>query len=81
MRLVVGDEILGEGKLPRDLPFVWQHGGAGLTIGYDRGFPVSDDYETPFPFTATLHEVVIETPAAGARPSRDAILEDALKEE
>ena len=81
VRLVVGDDVLGERKLPRDLPFVWQHGGAGLTIGYDRGFPVSDDYETPFPFTATLHEVVIETPAAGARPSRDAILEDALKEE
>jgi hypothetical protein len=38
-------------ELPHDLPFRWQIGGAGLHIGVDRGFPVCDDYEPPFPFT------------------------------
>ena len=34
----------------------------GLTIGDDRGFPVCDDYEPPFPFTGTLHDVTFEIP-------------------
>ena len=43
-------------------PFRWQIGSAGLTIGYDRGFPVCDDYAPPFPFTGTLHDVTFEIP-------------------
>ena len=40
---------LAELELARDLPFRWQIGGAGLCVGHDRGFPVCDDYEPPFP--------------------------------
>ncbi len=48
-------------RVPRDLPFRWQIGGAGLLIGRDSGFPVSEDYEPPFPFTGTIEEVVIDS--------------------
>ena len=30
-------------------------------LGRDRGLPVCDDYEPPFPWTGALHDVVIET--------------------
>jgi arylsulfatase A-like enzyme len=42
------------------LPLALQHGGAGLRLGYDAGFPVSDDYSPPAPWTGVLHEVVID---------------------
>jgi arylsulfatase len=35
-----------------------QIGGGGLRVGHDAGFPVSDDYQPPFPWTGTLHRVV-----------------------
>ena len=37
-------------------PMVFQHGGTVLMLGRDRGLPVCDDYEPPFPWTGTLHE-------------------------
>ena len=40
---------------------VFQHGGTALYLGRDRGLPVCDDYEPPFPWTGGLHELVIET--------------------
>jgi len=53
------------------LPFALQHGGTGLCLGYDRGFPVVEDYAPPAPWNGTLHEVVIESgapaPAADVR--------------
>ena len=52
----------GRGELPHDLPFRWQIGSAGLTIGADRGFPVCDDYTVPFRFTGTLHDVTFAIP-------------------
>jgi arylsulfatase len=45
------------------MPLRWQIGGAGLLIGRDRGFPVCDDYQPPFPFSGRLERVVIEVPA------------------
>jgi arylsulfatase A-like enzyme len=60
---------VADGTVPLDLPFRWQIGGAGLLIGRDRGFPVSDDYEPPFPCTAGPRWVLLEAPAA---PPRDA---------
>jgi arylsulfatase A-like enzyme len=38
----------------------------GASIGYDHGSAVSTRYASPFPFTGTLHEVVIQLP-----PKRD----------
>ena len=32
----------------------------GVTIGYDHGSAVSEQYEGPFPFTGVLHDVVIQ---------------------
>lgn len=34
-----------------------QIGGGGLRLGHDAGFPVSDDYAPPFPWTGTLRTV------------------------
>ena len=67
---VVDGEAVGEGRLPVNLPFRWQIGGAGLLIGRDRGFPVCDDYEPPFPFTGTLHRIVLEIPSLEPRVPR-----------
>jgi len=69
--------------LPRDLPFRWQIGGAGLLIGRDRGFPVCDDYTPPFALTASLRAVVVDVPkllGSGALDPHDAI-ELALRHE
>jgi len=41
-----------------------QHGGTGLRIGFDSGFPVSAAYTPPSPFSGTVHFVRIETPGA-----------------
>ena len=60
--LAVDGREVGRGELPHDLPFRWQIGSAGLTVGDDRGFPVCDDYEPPFAFTGTLHDLVFEVP-------------------
>jgi arylsulfatase len=60
-----GDQAqqLGSGRMPRDLPFRWQIGGARFSIGQDQGFPVSDEYSVPFPFTGKIHTVEFEIPA------------------
>jgi arylsulfatase A-like enzyme len=52
------DEIAVEGMLPLAL----QHGGAGLRLGCDGGFPVSARYKPPAPFTGTVHRVRIDAP-------------------
>jgi arylsulfatase len=57
-----GAEI-GAGTIPRDLPFRWQIGGSRLHLGEDRGFPVSDDYRPPFPFTGRIRRAEITLPA------------------
>ena len=62
VRLFAGDEPIGEGRIPKDLPFRWQIGGARFHIGLDRGLPVSDDYAVPFPYSGTIRGVAIELP-------------------
>lgn len=73
----------GETELIRErhgtsIPFVYQHGGASLTIGRDRGFPVCDDYEPPFCWTGSIEQVVLDS--TGATPGlglvRDALHSD-----
>ena len=46
------DETAVEGMLPLAV----QHGGAGLRLGWDSGFPVSSRYAPPAPFEGTVHE-------------------------
>jgi arylsulfatase len=55
------DELVAHAVLPVRAPMVFQHGGTVLMLGRDRGLPVSGDYEPPFPWTGTLHQVAIET--------------------
>jgi len=59
--LAVDGVLVATGDVPRDLPFRWQIGGAGLLVGRDRGFPVGDDYDVPFECTARIDRVVIES--------------------
>jgi arylsulfatase len=58
------DEAIVEGMLPMAL----QHGGAGLRLGCDSGFPVSSRYAPPAPFNGTVRQLRIETPG-GRRPA------------
>jgi arylsulfatase len=68
--LRVGDEAVGSGELPEDLPFRWQIGGAGLRIGHDAGLPVDDGYRPPFALTGTVEHVTFEMPALAPRQPR-----------
>ena len=61
--LAVDGAVVAHGPLTRRLPLRWQIGGAGLLVGRDRGFPVCDDYQPPFPFTGAIDRLVIEVPA------------------
>jgi hypothetical protein len=55
------DELVAHAVLAVRAPMVFQHGGTALLLGRDRGLPVCDDYEPPFAWSGTLHEVVVET--------------------
>jgi arylsulfatase A-like enzyme len=56
------DSVIGSAHITTSLPPALQHGGTHLCIGYDRGFPVCDDYQPPFPWRGTIHDVTVETP-------------------
>lgn len=58
--LVVDDAVVASGSAGCPLPFVWQHGGSQLTLGYDRGLPVCDDYLPPFGWNGALRAVTVE---------------------
>jgi arylsulfatase len=58
--LLVDGDLVAKGSIPRFTPTRFALAGAGLTVGYDAGLPVCDDYRSPFAFTGGLDEVVIE---------------------
>lgn len=60
---------LGSAAFDGMLPFALQHGGTGLCLGYDRGFPVCDDYRPPARWGGVLHRVTVET--GSGRPVSD----------
>ena len=60
LTLLDGGEPIASRTLDVPVPMFWQHGGTALTLGYDVGLPVCDDYDVPFAWTGTLHEVVVE---------------------
>ena len=80
LALVHDDAVVVRTTLPFPLPFVWQHGGTSLRLGHDRGLPVSGDYQTPFAWTGTLREVVVEV-GAELGPPTEADLRAALHSE
>jgi hypothetical protein len=53
------------------LSLALQHGGAGLRLGHDSGFPVSARYQPPASFTGVVHFVRIETPGAATATPAD----------
>jgi arylsulfatase len=69
LRLGCDGRVVAHDPLPFRLPMVWQHGGTSLRLGEDRGLPVTDDYEVPFPWTGVLHDVTITTPDLSPRPA------------
>jgi hypothetical protein len=58
-QLFIDGQQTGEGNLPTTVPLAFGLGG-GLTVGRNPASPVSHDYESPFPFTGIIHEVVID---------------------
>ncbi len=64
MELAVDDVVIDTTSVAGTLPLAIQHGGAGLRLGYDSGFPVSRRYATPGRFSGVVHFVSIETPGA-----------------
>jgi arylsulfatase len=75
LSLLVDGAVVAHGPLRPRLPLRWQIGGAGLLVGHDRGFPVCDDYEPPFPFSGTLQRLLIEVPALAPADARLEIAE------
>jgi arylsulfatase A-like enzyme/uncharacterized membrane protein len=59
--LWAGDELIGEGDMPRTVPIAFTSY-AGMDIGRDNGLVVDRDYEkkAPYPFTGTVKEVVFD---------------------
>ena len=74
---VIDGKEAATGYSDHPLPLGWQIGGTSITLGYDRGLPVSDSYSPPFPWTGKLHQVVIEA-NQGSQRQADAI-RNALK--
>ena len=58
--LVVGGDVVAVAEAPRTAPYRFALAGEGLCCGYDDGTPVADVYESPFAFTGTIHEAVID---------------------
>jgi arylsulfatase len=64
MELLVGGDAVDQVDVPGMLPIALQHGGAGLRLGHDSGFPVSTSYQPPATFTGTVDDVRIDTQGA-----------------
>ena len=62
MTLLVDDAVLDEITVEGMLPVALQHGGAGLRLGADAGFPVSSRYQPPAPFSGVVHTLRVDAP-------------------
>jgi arylsulfatase len=58
--LVIDGLDAGAVAIPRFTLTRWSICGDGLTVGRSMALPVVRDWSSPFPFTGTIHEVVIE---------------------
>ena len=65
--LEVDGRVIGRGRELIAVPPLWQFGGSGLCLGYDRPLPVTDEYEAPFAWTGRLRSVVVEVPSGTPR--------------
>ncbi|HET6701966.1 MAG TPA: arylsulfatase [Gemmatimonadaceae bacterium] len=62
------------------VPPIWQFGGTGLCLGYDRPLSVTDEYEPPFHWSGVLNSITIEVPD-GSNVEFQAFLQSALRSE
>lgn len=74
---VIDDIVVGSVVAPLTLPHVWQHGGTSMLLGRDRGLPVCDAYQPPFPWSGQLYSVTVESDLESL-PSQE-LLKAALK--
>jgi arylsulfatase len=58
--LLVDGAPVGTGDIPFFTPVRFSITGAGLSVGYELGPAIADDYVAPFPFAGTLHRVVVD---------------------
>jgi arylsulfatase len=78
LQAVVDGEIVAASDGPHPLPFAWQHGGASMTLGYDRGFPVSPAYQAPGRWNGTFHRVTVDVRPDRPSPTGSEVLRQAL---
>jgi arylsulfatase len=64
MRLQIDGTEVDRTDVEGTLPMAVQHGGAGLRLGHDTGFPVSARYTPPASFTGTVHELRVDAPGS-----------------
>lgn len=63
VELSVDGVAAGQAEIPLYMSMV---SSVGASVGYDHGSAVSQRYRSPFAFSGTLHEVVIQLPPRGA---------------
>jgi len=71
--LRIDGALVGQGGIARTIPAVIETSGEGQCCGYDSGLPVSASYESPFRFTGTIKQVVVETDSI-TLPDNEALL-------
>jgi arylsulfatase len=59
--LLQDSQEVATGRLGGQWPTAFQHGGAGLRIGHDRGLPVEDAYRPPARWNGVVHQMEIDT--------------------
>jgi hypothetical protein len=57
-QLYVDGTLVGDTEMPHTTPIAF--GIEGASIGYDFGEPVLAEYEPPFEFTGTIHQVTVD---------------------
>jgi arylsulfatase len=58
LQLYVDGVLVAETQAPVTVPFIINPG--AMSCGLNPGSPVTPEYTSPFPFTGTLHRVVID---------------------
>jgi len=57
--LFINDKKVGEGPIEKTCPS--RFGAESFDVGLDAGSPVSEDYQSPFPYSGTIKKVEINT--------------------
>jgi arylsulfatase len=68
-----GQTPAGRTAIDGAVPFTFQHGGAGLRLGFDAGLPVSPRYTVPFRWNGGLTSVRLRVPGPAMPELGDAL--------